>query len=52
MIDLVYNNILNILKSLMLKQLPQERCTGVINLFSSLFCGGTDEDLENALVSI
>lgn len=40
----------NILQSLLLKHLPRERISGVINLYAVLYDGGTEEDLENALV--
>lgn len=45
----VVDNI-NMLQSLLLKQLPQERISGVINLWSALTGGLREKNLENALV--
>lgn len=42
---------ISILPSLLLKELPAERVSGIINLHYAMFGSGTDKDLENALVS-
>lgn len=46
---LVVNKI-EILQSILLKQLPAERISGVLNSFYVLDGDGTEQDLENALV--
>lgn len=51
-----YNNCwiietINISRSVLLKELPQERIGGVINLIAALFGEATEQELENALVS-
>lgn len=41
---------INVLQSLLLKQLPAERIAGLINLLSAFSGGLREKDLENALV--
>lgn len=43
-------NVIDILKPIMLKQLPLERISGVFNLLYVLDGDGTEKDLESALV--
>lgn len=43
-------DLINILQPVLLKQLPLERISGVINLLYVLNGSGTENDLENALV--
>lgn len=43
-------NKINIIQSIMLKQLPAERISGVVNLCYVLYGNGTEQDVENALV--
>lgn len=48
--ECVVINLIDVLQSLLLKQLPSERISGAINLLYVLAGGGTENDLENALV--
>lgn len=43
---------ISILQPVLLKQLPLERISGVINLYYALYGNGTETDLENALVRL
>lgn len=43
-------NIIDILKSILLKELPLDRISGIFNLIYALDGDGTEKDLESALV--
>lgn len=42
----------NILETILLRKLPAERINGVLSLFFALRNGATNEQIENALVSV
>lgn len=42
----------NILETILLRQIPSERINGVLTLFFALRNGATNEEIENALVSV
>lgn len=48
--ECVVMDLIDVLQSLLLKQLPSERINGVINLLYVLAGGGSEHDLANALV--
>lgn len=49
-IEFCFIDDINVLQTILLRQLPPERVSGVINLFYVISGIGSEQDLENALV--